>query len=327
MKDEGKTKAQLIAELREMRRLVSKFEKSETMLKRAEEALREEAVRRRILVGQSRDGIVVLDENGKVYEANQRYADLLGYSMEEVLHLNVWDWDSQWTREHLLEMLRTVDETGDHFETRHRRKDGTYYDVEISTNGAVCGGQKLVFCVCRDITERKRAAEALRESEEKYKTLFEASPDEVLIADAETMKFRYASPSLCEMLGYSEDELKKMGVKDIHPKDTLEVITADFEARTRGETTFTQDISCLRKDGTIVYVDISGSSTVIDGKKCIIRFFRDITERRQAQEDIKKRVKELEEFYDIAVGRELRMIELKKEIAELKGRTGKIKKK
>jgi len=118
-----------------------------------------------------------------------------------------------------------------------------------------------------------------------------------------------------------------MGVKDIHPKDTLEVITADFEARTRGETTFTQDISCLRKDGTIVYVDISGSSTVIDGKKCIIRFFRNITERRQAQEDIKKRVKELEEFYDIAVGRELRMIELKKEIAELKGRTGKNKKK
>ncbi|UCH92725.1 MAG: PAS domain S-box protein, partial [Candidatus Aminicenantes bacterium] len=180
MKDENKTKAQLIAELKEMRQLVAEFEKSETLLKQAEETLKQEAIRRRILVEQSRDGIVVLDQNGKVYEANQRYADMLGYSMQEVLQLHVWDWDTQWTREQLMEMVRTVDETGDHFETSHRRKDGTFYDVEISTNGTMCGRQKLVFCVCRDITERKRAAEALRESEERYRTLFEASPDGIL---------------------------------------------------------------------------------------------------------------------------------------------------
>ena len=64
-------------------------------------------------------------------------------------------------------MIRTIDEAGDHFETRHRRKDGTINDVEISTNGAVFAGQKLVFCVCRDITERKQAEEALNASREK----------------------------------------------------------------------------------------------------------------------------------------------------------------
>ena len=135
-----------------------------TERKQVEEALREEAIRRRILVDQSRDGIVVLDENGKVFEANQRYADMLGYSMEEVLQLHVWDWDTQWTRQQLMEMLRTVDETGDHFETVHRRKDGTCYDVEISTNGAIFGEQKLVFCVCRDITERKRTQQELQKA-------------------------------------------------------------------------------------------------------------------------------------------------------------------
>jgi PAS domain S-box-containing protein len=287
MKDENKTKAQLIAELKEMRRLVSEFEKSEILLKQAEETLKEEAIRRRILVEQSRDGIVVLDQNGKVYEANQRYADMLGYSMEEVLQLYVWDWDTQWTREQLMEMVRKVDEAGDFFETSHRRKDGTFLDVEISTNGTICGGQKLVFCVCRDITGRKRAAEALGESEERYRTLFEASPDGILIADAETMKFRYASPSLCEMLGYSEDELRKMGVKDIHPKDKLEDITTDFEAHTRGEKTFSENIPCLKKDGTIIYVDISGTTTVIDGRKCIIGFFRDITTRKHLEEQLR----------------------------------------
>ncbi len=127
-----------------------------TERKEAEEFLKDEISRRRMLVEQSRDGIVVLDLNGKVFEANQQYAHMLGYSMEEVQQLYIWDWDTQFTKEQLLGMIEAVDETGDHFETRHRRKDGTLCDMEISTNGAVYRGQKLIFCICRDITERKR---------------------------------------------------------------------------------------------------------------------------------------------------------------------------
>lgn len=134
-----------------------------TERRRAEQALADEAVRRQILVEQSRDGIVVLDHNGKVYEANGRYAEMLGYTPEEVRQLHVWDWDAQWTHEQLKEMVRSVDPSGDHFETLHRRKDGTVFDVDVSTNGAVFSGQKLIFCVCRDITERKRAEAALSE--------------------------------------------------------------------------------------------------------------------------------------------------------------------
>jgi PAS domain S-box-containing protein len=125
--------------------------------RKTEDFLRNEVIRQRNLVEQSRDGIVVLDQDGKVYEANQQYANMLGYSMEEVRELHVWDWDTQWTKKELLEMIRTVDEKGDHFETSHRRKDGTLCDVEISTNGAIYLGQKLILCVCRDITERKKS--------------------------------------------------------------------------------------------------------------------------------------------------------------------------
>ena len=129
----------------------------------AEEALRDEITRRRILFEQSRDGIVVLDQNGKAYETNQRFAEMLGYSTKEVLQLHMWDWDTQFPKEQLLEMVRTVDDAGDHFQTRHRRKDGTFYDVEISSNGVVYGGQKLILCICRDITERKQAEEKIKE--------------------------------------------------------------------------------------------------------------------------------------------------------------------
>ncbi len=117
--------------------------------------LHDEIARWRRLIEQSRDGIVILDQHGKVYEANKRYADMLGYSSAEVNQLHIWDWDFQFSREQLLAMLRAVDDSGDHFETQHRRKDGRIIDVEISTNGAPYGEHKLIFCICRDITDRK----------------------------------------------------------------------------------------------------------------------------------------------------------------------------
>ena len=125
--------------------------------KEAEQALTDEVARRRILVEQSRDGIVVLDQDGSVLEANRKYGEMLGYTPEEIRHLHVWDWDAKWPKEKLLKMLRDVSASGDHFETEHRRKDGSWFPVEISTNGAEIGGRKLIFCVCRDITERKDA--------------------------------------------------------------------------------------------------------------------------------------------------------------------------
>ncbi|TGC06992.1 ATP-binding protein [Methanolobus halotolerans] len=129
--------------------------------KKAEIKIAEEAVRKRVLIEQSHDGIVILDQKGKVFEANRKYAEMLGYSPEEILTLHVWDWDAQWTREQLMEIHRKVDEKGDHFETIHRRKNGTLFDVEVSTNAAMFGEQKLIFCVCRDITERKRVEKEL----------------------------------------------------------------------------------------------------------------------------------------------------------------------
>ncbi len=132
-----------------------------TEQRRAEIALAEEAARRRLLFEQSRDGIVVLDQDGRVYEANQQYAAMTGYSLDELRHLYVWDWDANSTPDELLEKIRLVDRAGDHFETRHRRKDGTCYDVEISTSGTMWAGQKLVLCICRDISKRKEAELAL----------------------------------------------------------------------------------------------------------------------------------------------------------------------
>jgi PAS domain S-box-containing protein len=100
---------------------------------------------------------IFLSEKGTCLDQNKTAERMFGYTVEEVHRLHVWDWDAQWSQAELMEMAREVDDSGDHFETVHRCKDGSTDDVEISTNGAVYQGQKLIFCVCRDITHRKQA--------------------------------------------------------------------------------------------------------------------------------------------------------------------------
>ena len=130
--------------------------------KRAEDELADEMSRREVLIDQSRDGIVILDQEGRVYDTNRKFAEMLGYSREEMQQLHVWDWDVQFDREQLQEMIRTIDAEGAFFASRHRRKDGSIIDVEISTNAAVFSREKLIFCVTRDTSERKKAEEQLR---------------------------------------------------------------------------------------------------------------------------------------------------------------------
>lgn len=132
--------------------------------KKQAEELEEEAARRSLLMEQSRDGIVILDQNGGVYEANRKFAEMLGRPFESIRRLTIFDWEFKYPRERLIDMLRSVDEKGDYFETKHRRRDGSVFDVEISTNAARFGGRKLIFCICRDVTERKRAEKSLRET-------------------------------------------------------------------------------------------------------------------------------------------------------------------
>lgn len=269
---------------------IKELEKAEFEREQTEMALKHEAIRLRILVDQSRDGIVVLDQNGKVYEANQRYADMLGYSMEEVHQLHIWDWDAQWSKEQLLKMAQAVDDAGDHFETRHRRKDGTIYDVEISTNGAVFRGQKLIFCVCRDITERKQAEEALKASEENYRTIFESVNDAIMIHDAQTGRTLDTNPKMEELLGYSKEELAQMKISDWTAGDPAimqkEAIQKIMEAALGEPQLF--EWCAKRKDSKQIWAEVNLKSAVIRGQKCVLAVVRDITERKQTEEALRE---------------------------------------
>jgi len=260
-----------------------------TERKQAEDALRDEATRHRILIDESSDGIVILDESGKVFEANRRFAEMLGYTPEEARELSVWDWEFQYPREQVTDMITSIGPEGDHFETRHRRKDGTIYDVEISTNGAVYAGQKLIFCVCRDITARKQAEAALKESEEKYKTLVETTSDIIWEVDTQGT-YTFVSPKIKDVLGYEVDEVVgKKRTLDLIAKGEFRRLLSRFkEINAKREPFFGLEIPHLHKSGSLVICEVSGIPLLDSAGnfKGYVGIDRDITERRQMQEQL-----------------------------------------
>jgi two-component system NtrC family sensor kinase len=259
-----------------------------TEQKQAEQALADEATRRRILVDQSRDGIVVLDQDGKVYEANQSFADMLGYSSEEARQLKVFDWEYLFPREQVLEMIRTVDEAGDNFETQHRRKDGSTFNVEISTNAATFAGQKLIFCVCRDITERKRAEEALRESEEFRSSLLANSPNPIGVINPDS-SLRYVNPALEKITGFTAAEL--IGKKAPYPywtQETLRKTIMDFRKAMRHGDQKSEELF-KKKNGQRFWVKITSIPVMNDDEfKYLLTNWVDITKRKQVEEALRQ---------------------------------------
>ncbi|MBS1198672.1 MAG: diguanylate cyclase protein, partial [Proteobacteria bacterium] len=134
-----------------------------------------------------------------------------------------------------------------------------------------------------DITERKQAADALRESEAELRAIFDGSLDGILVADMENRQFLTANAAICRMLGYTHEEILRIGVSDIHPKQDLPLVAAHFERILHGNETLAEGIPMLRKDGSVFYADINASPLCLDGKDCIVGMFRDITERKAAE--------------------------------------------
>ena len=218
------------------------------------EASLDDSTRRQILIEQSRDGIVVLDQEGQVREANKRFAELLGYTSEEVYKLHVWDWDAQWSRQELLAAINDIGPDGDHFETQHRRKDGTIVDVEISSNGAMCSGGKQVFCVCRDISARKQNEERAREGEAQVRSAYtlmrllcDNVPDMIWAKDLEK-RYLFANKAVCSNLLNAVDTDEPIGKVDMFFAERERAQHADNpEWHTFGEICQDSDVIAMEK--------------------------------------------------------------------------------
>ncbi len=129
-----------------------------TERKLAEQKIAAQNLRYQTLLKSSVDGIHIIDLDGNIVDVNEAFCRQLGYPYAEAMQLNVTQWDSQWSAEEVLRILKELINSGvaKQFETKHRRKDGYIIDVEINAVPVVVEGRSLLFASARDITGRKQ---------------------------------------------------------------------------------------------------------------------------------------------------------------------------
>ena len=267
---------------RKLEKKVKLLEKEIVERKKAEKEIKQFS---RIFEDSLNEIYMFTEDTLKFRQVNSAAQQNLGYSMKEFLNLTPLDLKPKFTYEafaKLLAPLRKGEKKKIVFETIHKRKDQSLYDVEVHLQLLEYENETLFAAIILDITERKKADKYLKESEEKFRIIFNNTTDGILIADIEEKKFFMANNTICSLLGYTREEIIGLSIKDIHPKADLPYIIEQFERQARGESNIGEDLPVMRKDGTVFYVDIRTRPIVLSGKKYLVGVFNDITERKKA---------------------------------------------
>jgi PAS domain S-box-containing protein len=243
------------------------------------------------VIEQATDGIYLLDaDSRRIIETNPSFGRMLGYAAEELLGMEVYDFvahprkNVDATIDRTLEQRRRV--VGGRM---YRRKDGTLLDVEVGVSVISLEGRDVICTIVRDVTERKKNEEALKQSERLYRTVIEEVTENICLMDVETRRIVESNPAFREALGYTEEELHHMTLYDIvaHDRESIDQniwLTVEKRSSLVGERKY------RRKDGSLLDVEASGSIILRGGRETLCVVAHDITERAQAQRLLEERV-------------------------------------
>jgi len=142
------------------------------------------------------------------------------------------------------------------------------------------------------------ANEKLQLSYQELQVIYDGMPDGLGIADLETKRLVQVNPSLCKMLGYSEDDLLAMSVTDIQPPNAASQTSLDFEQVAKQPLPVAENVAVLKKDGNLFYADIAASLLNYRRRRCAVGFFRDVTERKRAHEALERERQRLKQLLD-----------------------------
>ncbi len=178
-------------------------------------------------------------------------------------------------------------------------KNGRWYDCRDQAIRWI-DGRLVRLEIATDITGSKLLGEKLRDSEEKFKAIFDNASDGILLADPVTKKFLQGNTAICSMLGYTKEEIEGLTVYDIHPPEDITHVLDEFEKQAEGKKVLAEALPVLRKDGSIFYADVGSNPITIGGMHYLMGIFHDITDRRQAEENMKERESLLKEAQHLA---------------------------
>ncbi|MFQ5864166.1 MAG: PAS domain S-box protein [bacterium] len=261
-----------------------------TERKRIEQELRESEERYRAAFEQAVDPIVLVDtETGAIAKFNRKAYENLGYTYEEFQKLNISDVEVIETAEEVKKHIRKiVKERSDEFETKLKTKSGEILDVLANSKVIRYHGKILLQSIWRDITERKQAEEALRESEEKFRALVESTFEGVVIY--EKGKIIEANQSFAKMFGYELSEVMGLSHVEMTTPESAELVARNIQIGFEKP----YEIIGVKKDGTTFDLEVVGKDCQYQRRKVRVVAMRDITERKQLENQLKVSLKEKE---------------------------------
>ncbi|NTW24703.1 MAG: PAS domain S-box protein [Lentimicrobium sp.] len=264
------------------------FGRDITHRKATEQALRESELKYRQMVEYTPDAIVIHAED-KILFVNPAALKLMGVdSYEQIRNVSLLAFMHPESREIAINRIKKVSETGipaGFIEEKFVNLKGEIIEGEIISIPVQYLGQKAIQVIIRDVTDRKRATEALKESEDKFRTLAESSPYAIMIYQDD--RWVYTNPAGEKLCGYSAEELCSMFFWEIVAEDYQEMIRERGKRRQQGlESTPSYEFKIRSKDGKYKWVYLSGSSLLYRGRLAGIISVIDITERKQTEDAI-----------------------------------------
>ncbi|MDX2219427.1 MAG: PAS domain S-box protein [Burkholderiales bacterium] len=231
--------------------------------------------------------------DGRFFEANEAAQRLFGYTREEVIGkttLDLGTWPNTTGRDALIQQLRTAGRADD-VELQLRRSDGALLDVLYSARVVEFQGHPCTIATIHDITARKQAADQIRESESRFRSVWETTSDSALIVDSHSI-IRFANPAISELTGYRTDEVVGQPLTLLQPdrmkgrhEHGMQRYLDSGERRLdwRGA-----EIIVRHRDGRDIPVEIVFSEMQLEGERCFVGFLRNIEKRKAAERALRK---------------------------------------
>jgi PAS domain S-box-containing protein len=249
----------------------------------------EEKFRRVFAIGH--DAFLISDlKESIVIEVNERFREMFGYDRQEVIGksaIQLGFWANLPDRERIAQTLKTKGKV-ENLEILCKRKNGESFPVLLSVSLLQAKNQQLVLSTAKDLSNFKQTEDALKESEEKLKAIVDGASDGIMVADSKTKKIEFANPKSSEITGYSQEELTKLSIDNLHLEKDLPYVTNLIKNQMQRKSTLATNLPILRKDGTIIHCDVNAQPAKIGSQEFLVGFFRDVTERKKTEEALKE---------------------------------------
>jgi PAS domain S-box-containing protein len=233
-------------------------------------------------------GLLIDPETGDIIEANSAAVKYYGYSYEQLCSLKIQDINKLPPDEVKAEWEKALTEKRNYFVFQHQLANGESRWVEVYSSPLCSNGRQLLYSIVHDITSRKIAEESLRVSEERFSKAFKNSPNAITITRLNDGKIIDGNESVYSLLGYNHEEVVGKTTMELgiwkNSADRLKLANA---LSLKG-TIYNEEFVLSKKDGTQVPVNLSASVITIDKEQCFICSFIDLTERKKAEEALKK---------------------------------------